>query len=46
MKEIIVAIVCGILAIIYLVISIMSFKEKVFCLITLIYGHQNRKEKK
>lgn len=30
MKEIIVAIVCGILAIIYLVISIMSFKEKGF----------------
>ena len=30
MKEIIAAIICGILAIIYLVISIMSFKEKGF----------------
>ena len=30
MKEIIAAIICGVLAIIYLVISIMSFKEKCF----------------
>ena len=44
MKEIIAAIICGVLAIIYLVISIMSFKEKGF-LFNNAYIYASKKER-